>query len=199
MAMLARKAGQRPADMRQVLDELRQSLADTLSVEDGGGTLIEEAAASDTRREVPRARAALPLQRFALVAAAAAVIGVGLLLVLPGGRDSGAPVAQRPQLEALPAAGAVLEPAAEAGLARAAEDIGAAEQAEQQAWQRELGAARLALSRGQPAVARRAFERAGRVTRADTRGRRRLRGGRTAGAGAGTALRRPEGRDGRRP
>lgn len=161
MQMLARVPSDRPADMRQVAEELRQCLADTLSVEEGAA-LIEEAKPASPPPAARGGRLRWAGAIAAALAAASAVLWLGL-------RPERAPeaVIGRPQLERFAAPGEAIAPAAEVALAGASRGIEESVAAERAGFEAELAAARDAVARGQPAVARLALDRAARL-RADT-------------------------------
>jgi serine/threonine-protein kinase len=157
MAMLARDPGQRPGDMRQVVETLRDALADTLAFEEGTA-LIEEAAPSPSSAAQP-VRRNFDWRVAGLAAAVLAAVGVLLWVMLR--RPEARVATAAPQLEAVPAPGAALEPVAEAALANARREIDDSLAAEQRRFEGEIAAGQQALAGGQAAVAKLAFERAG--------------------------------------
>ncbi|MEY2853636.1 MAG: hypothetical protein RL030_768, partial [Pseudomonadota bacterium] len=156
--MLARDPQERPGDMPRVIEVLHQALADTLSVEEGAA-LIEEAAAAPRSAVAPRRSIDWRVAGTAAVLLAALVALVWLLRR----SDDGTLVATAPQLEAVPGADEALAPAVDASLANATREIDDSVQAERSAFEREIAAGNQALQRGQSAVARLAYERAGRL------------------------------------
>lgn len=159
MQMLARDPLERPRDMPQVIDVLRQALADTLSVEEGAA-LIEESAPA------PQAVAAIRRTLDWRIAgtAAALLVALAALAWLWLRRDEPRTMAaDSPQLEAVPAPDQALAPAVDAALASANRGIDDSLQAERSDFEREIAAGNLALQRGQSALARLAYERAGRL------------------------------------
>jgi tetratricopeptide (TPR) repeat protein len=156
--MLARDPQERPGDMQRVIEVLHQALADTLSVEEGAA-LIEEAAAAPRSAVAPRRSIDWRVAGTAAVLLAALVALVWLLRR----SDDGTLVATAPQLEAVPGADEALAPAVDASLANATREIDDSVQAERSAFEREIAAGNQALQRGQSAVARLAYERAGRL------------------------------------
>jgi eukaryotic-like serine/threonine-protein kinase len=159
MEMLARDPQQRPRDMRQVIEALRQALADTLSVEEGAA-LIEEAAPAPRSMVAPRQSVDWRIAGTAAVL----VVALAALAWLFLRSDEVNPVATpAPQLEAVPAADQALAPAVDASLANASREIDDTVQAERSAFELEIAAGNQALQRGQSALARLSYERAGRL------------------------------------
>lgn len=159
MQMLARDPLERPHDMSQVIDVLRQALADTLSVEEGAA-LIEEAAPASQAVAAPRRTFDW---RMAGTAAALLVALAALAWLWLRPDESRPMAADSPQLEAVPAPDEALAPAVDAALASANRRIDDSLQAERSDFEREIAAGNLALQRGQSALARLAYERAGRL------------------------------------
>lgn len=159
MQMLARDPLERPRDMPQVIDVLRQALADTLSVEEGAA-LIEEAAPAPQAVAAPRRNFDW---RIAGTAAALLVVLAALAWLWLRRDEPRSVAASPPQLEAVPAPDEALAPAVDAALASANRGIDDSMQAERSDFEREIAAGNLALQRGQSALARLAYERAGRL------------------------------------
>lgn len=180
MAMLAREPQRRPASMEAVIEVLGEALADTLSVEATGTAMIVERALpiEVSPRDVPKPPSRWP--RMALVAAVLASVMAGYWIMRDKARDSGQPASPiavpdsaaevsstapamepgpEPEPESVPEPEAALPDAEQPMLAEADREAAAAKAAAQQ-FDQEVEAGQQALSRGQPVLARMAFERA---------------------------------------
>ena len=158
MQMLAREPGARPHDMSTVIDALEEALADTLSLEEAGTTLIRE-----ERRDVVAAAGSGRSSQRLLRTGAALAAGLAVLAMLVlwlRQRDAVAPALPPAPLQPVSAVSEALAPAADTSLEGASRQLSATEQSLRGEFERELVAGRLALERGQPALARIAFARA---------------------------------------
>jgi Protein kinase domain len=150
MAMLARDPASRPRDMHEVIGALQACLPDSLMIEEAASPV--RAGPGQTRRW------ATPIKAWLLAGAVTAILVLVLVarVLMRDGAPAPIPVTLAPAADLK----SVLEPAAQAGQQGADTELARTADVARATLQREIQAGRAALSAGQVALARAAFQRA---------------------------------------